>query len=38
MGWTRVARFETRGLLRRPLPYLPYVNPAVRIYERRAPE
>lgn len=36
LGWQRVARFESRGLLRRPLPYLPYVNPVVQIFERRS--
>jgi len=35
LGWTLAARFESEGLLRRPLPYLPYVNPMVQIYERR---
>lgn len=36
LGWTLAARFESKGLLRRPLPYLPYVNPVVQIYERRS--
>ena len=36
LGWKLVARFESRGLLGRPLPYLPYVNPVVQVYERRA--
>ena len=35
LGWELAARFESRGLLGRPLPYLPYVNPVVQIYERR---
>jgi hypothetical protein len=35
MGWTLVARFESPGLLGRPLPYLPYVNPVVQVYKRR---
>lgn len=33
LGYRRVAVFETRSLLRRPLPYLPYVNPTVQIFE-----
>jgi 4-amino-4-deoxy-L-arabinose transferase-like glycosyltransferase len=36
LGWRLAARFESKGLLRRPLPYLPYVNPVVQVYERRA--
>ncbi len=35
LGWKLVARFESPGLLGRPLPYLPYVNPVVQLYERR---
>ncbi|HEX6942222.1 MAG TPA: glycosyltransferase family 39 protein [Gemmatimonadaceae bacterium] len=35
IGWELAARFESRGLLGRALPYLPYVNPVVQIYERR---
>jgi hypothetical protein len=35
LGWDLVARFERRGLLGRPLPYLPYVNPTVQLFERR---
>ena len=34
-GWRPAMRFESRGLLGRPLPYFPYVNPTVQIYERR---
>lgn len=34
-GWVLAARFESKGLLRRPLPYLPYVNPVVQVYQRR---
>jgi hypothetical protein len=35
LGWKLVARFESPGLLGRPLPYLPYVNPVVQLYQRR---
>lgn len=33
LGYQRVAVFETPSLLRRPLPYLPYVNPTVQFFE-----
>lgn len=36
LGWQLAARFESKGLLGRALPYLPYVNPVVQVYERRA--
>jgi hypothetical protein len=38
LGYKLVARFESPGLLGRPLPYLPYVNPVVQLYERREAE
>ena len=38
LGWNLVARFESRGLLGRPLPYLPYVNPVVQVFQRRDDE
>lgn len=34
MGWTMVQRFTVAPLLGRPLPYLPYVNPRVQLFER----
>lgn len=33
-GYARVGRFETRPLLNRPLPYFPYVNPMVQVFQR----
>lgn len=35
-GWRRVARFVSPSLLGRPLPYFPYVNPMVQVFERVA--
>ncbi len=37
LGWTRVQRFQTPPLLNRPLPYLPYVNPTVQVFQRGSP-
>ena len=34
LGYRRVARFATPSLIGRPLPYLPYVNPRVQVFER----
>ena len=33
LGYQRVAVFDTPSLLRRPLPYLPFVNPTVQLFE-----
>lgn len=37
LGYSRVAVFETKPLRSFPLPYLPYVNPKVQIFERIVP-
>lgn len=33
LGYERAAMFTTPSFLRRPLPYLPYVNPTVQLFE-----
>lgn len=35
LGWRRAQRFHSPSLLGRPLPYLPYVNPVVQLFERQ---